>query len=274
LFFSLISKSSTPDTGFSGELRVKIQTSTTKSNLTAANVINDTICGAIELMIDSPYVTGNTALASLSDSIDPYLASIGCTCSVLNNTLWYKFHAATSMNTAFIRLKTDSTSTFYSWLNVFVAGNMTSTCTGNLIFLGCQTGPNSAVGIDSLEIPLYGVQAGTDYYLMIDGYSGATGEISIAIRSDTTVNTIDIINAFSELSIFPNPAEKFIYIQSKLEITHVNLSIINIYGQEVYYSFFSSLINEKLALANLTTGVYFLVISGEKGSFYKKIIVR
>lgn len=265
--------SSTANTGLSGKPGEIIQTVTTNPDL-SANVINDTICGAIELTLDSPYVTGNTALASLTDSIDPYLTSIGCTCSVLNNTLWYKYHAAISMNRVFIRLKTDSSSTFYSWLNVFVAGNITATCTGNLIFLGCQTGPNAPVGLDSIEISLYGVQAGSDYYFMIDGYSGATGEISIAIRSDTTLNTIDAFNAFPELSIFPNPAEKFINIHSKLEISDVTISIINLYGQEVYNSYFSSLVNERIAINDLPTGLYFLNFSGRKGSFSREIIIN
>ncbi len=130
------------------------------------------------------------------------------------------------------------------------------------------------MGIDSIEISLFGVQAGTDYYFMIDGYSGATGEISIAIRSDTTVNTIEVVNVFSELSIFPNPAEKFINIQSKLEISDVTISIINVYGQEVYNSYFSSLVNERITINDLPTGLYFLNFSGRKGSFNREIIIK
>ena len=261
-------------TTFLGNAQVRIQSGTTVPSCPVANVVNDTICGAVELMIDSAYVTGNTSLASLTDPIDSYIASIGCTCSVPNNTLWYSFHAAVNMNKVFIRLKTDSSSTFYSWLNVFIAGNITSTCTGNLIFLGCETGPNSPIGIDSLEIPLYGVQAGSVYYFMIDGYSGATGEISIAIASDTVASIVDEFAEFSELTLFPNPAKKFINIYSKTEISKVTLTLFNIYGQEVYHSYYSTLKNENIDLNIFTPGVYFLRLYGSSGLYEKKIIIE
>ncbi len=65
-----------------GQAYARIKNGTSVPACPVANLVNDTICGAIPLYLDSTIETGNTALASASDPMDSYVVSIGDSCSL------------------------------------------------------------------------------------------------------------------------------------------------------------------------------------------------
>ncbi|WP_026450266.1 T9SS type A sorting domain-containing protein [Aequorivita capsosiphonis] len=78
------------------------------------------------------------------------------------------------------------------------------------------------------------------------------------------------ISEFNEtsFSIYPNPASKFLNIETNSELTIDKLSIINIAGQKIKVDNSSSTID----ISNLSPGLYFLQIETDKGTMTKKFI--
>ncbi len=75
----------------------------------------------------------------------------------------------------------------------------------------------------------------------------------------------------NEINIFPNPAIEIITIESNLNSGTIH--IININGQEIYSSdFFGS--NNKVDISNLTSGIYFVRISNNEISYFKKLVIK
>ena len=199
-------------TSLIGQVYVKIKQGTTVPS--CPGVINDTICGAIRLYIDSAFVTGNSSDAYASDPMDPYLDSIGAdSCSPPNNTMWYYLQSPVNADTVNIWVTSGAGSGFHSWLVGFVASNPNDFCNSPLNLLGCVSGAADDQGIDTVSIPLYGVQAGQVYIFMIDGFNGGAGPFSIALRSDPYVTGINETDGKS-YSVFPNPADEKIFINS------------------------------------------------------------
>jgi hypothetical protein len=254
-----------------GQAYVKIQTGTTIPVCPDANVTNDTICGAIPLHIDSPYVQGNSSLAYLTDPIDGYITSIGYTCSPPNNTLWYSFTATTPIDTLYIRLTSDVGSNFHSWLVVFTSSFSVDPCKNSLTFLGCADGPNDNIGIDSVDIPLFGILAGHTYYFMIDGYNGATGGFSIALQSSVLYNSTEELNVRKNIFVYPNPADQTIRINSEI-LTESVLTITDLMGKEIFKRNHSFLNDEEINISQLIPGLYFVVVSNSKGVFKNTFI--
>ena len=236
-------------------------------------VANDTICGALELKLDAGYESGNTAQAALTDPMDGYLTSIGCSCSVLNNTLWYFYYATANMNMAYVMVKINPNSSYYSWLNVLVAHDTVSPCTNGLSFIGCQTGPNPSSGIDSAEITIYGIIADKVYYFMMDGYSGSTGDFTISLRSHSAFNSVGELGA-GNLVIYPNPAQRYIRIESGFPIPKAKIILTNSMGQVMLRKDYELLDKDLLELSKYGPGVYFLTISNSQETTTRKILIQ
>jgi hypothetical protein len=256
-----------------GEAYVKIQQGTPVPDCPDANVINDTICGAIALGLDAPFVQGNTSLAYPTDPIDGYITSIGCTCSVPNNTLWYSYTATISSDSAFIFLTSDAGSNFHSWLNVFVANDTANTCQGGLFFLGCQEGPNDTVGIDTVIVTIYGLIAGNTYYFMIDGFNGSTGGFSISIRSSELITGNRNINTADILNVFPSPAGNFVVVASGKTIYPARLILENTLGQVVFEKHYPQYVSETINTTHLPAGIYRAILTNAEGTAVKKFVV-
>ncbi len=256
-----------------GQAHAKIQNNTTIPACPDATIDNDTICGAISLGLDSVFVQGNTSLAFATDPLDGYITSIGCTCSVPNNTLWYSYTASINRDSAFIYLTSVAGSNFHSWLNVFIANGSGTTCTGGLFFLGCQEGPNDTAGVDTVIVPIYGLNAGVTYYFMIDGFNGSAGEFSISIRSTALSSAISEINNGQTLSLFPNPAENYFYLTSEYTINNPRITITNSLGQLVFEKKYKYFFKEKFDTGFFDKGIYNLRLYSENGYIQKKIVI-
>ena len=85
-------------------------------------------------------------------------------------------------------------------------------------------------------------------------------------------NTVGIKNnEFSQLIIYPNPSDNYVYIKSDYTINSVK--IIDVLGKLQYDN---SLANKEtyIDVADLTPGIYFIVVTTENGQFNKKILKK
>lgn len=77
----------------------------------------------------------------------------------------------------------------------------------------------------------------------------------------------------SEVSIFPNPCKDFLHIELADFSTNHSISIIDVYGNEVFNSFFANS-QLQLNMAGFSSGIYFLRISSNTNVINCKIIKR
>jgi GEVED domain/Secretion system C-terminal sorting domain len=135
--------------------------------------INDDVCGAITLLLDSAAKCDNTTLATSVG--DPTLA-----CSSANNTVWYKYTPTTTgvFNLVFT---TPATGGLNGWLAVYTSTGTCPTLTftnETLATLGTTCGTFSTGTTTTIAATL---DAGTEYYFMLDGVGGAFGAYCVAL---------------------------------------------------------------------------------------------
>ncbi|MCX6210101.1 MAG: T9SS type A sorting domain-containing protein, partial [Bacteroidetes bacterium] len=148
----------------------------TIQSLNCAPPLNDEACDAMTLVLDGPKDCQNSFYAT-NNSTDPSF-----TCSTPNNTIWYKYTPATT-GVVQITFKTPDTLALFGWLGVYTAsgscpGGMTFTDVTSTTLGGCKSFGNDTVTKISATL-----DAGIEYYFMVDGVGGATGNYCISIQT-------------------------------------------------------------------------------------------
>jgi hypothetical protein len=205
-----------------------------------------------------------------TDPMDAYLDSIGAdSCSPPNNTMWYYLQSQVNIDSVYIWITSGAGSNFHSWVVGFVANSPADFCTGGLTFLGCINGAADDQGIDTASFPLYGVQAGTVYVFMIDGFNGSTGPFSIAVKSGALTSVDEAVTA--NFNVYPNPAMDKIHIQSSRQKTkEVVLTMINVYGQSVLTKNYDTSFDMDIDVSTFPNGIYYLLMSTKDESLQTK----
>jgi len=258
-----------PGASLLGEVYAKIQSGTTPPACPNANLVNDTICGAIPLTL-GVFEHGNSSNASPTDPLDGYIVSIGDSCSLPNNTLWYSFTTPVGIDTAYIWLTSDPGSNFHSWLVGFQANSISNPCNGTLSFLGCINGPDDAAGIDTVVTVFYGVLPNVTYYLMIDGYNGQSGGFSLAVKTVPWVTAVSEESKYN-LSLINDYANSLLVISS--EIRKADLRLFDAMGKEVARYPSKDLRKMQISTSTLSPGLYFVSIEGPGFLLRRKIFV-
>ena len=86
---------------------------------------------------------------------------------------------------------------------------------------------------------------------------------------DVTLSVNDVLA--SEFKIYPNPAKNYLNIESK-NIAISSVEMYNIIGKKVISE--NNLVNSKLNVSSLSTGIYLLKVNSDAGSLVKKIVVE
>lgn len=235
-----------------------------------ANQVNDTICGAAPLILDDPYINGNTSNSALTDPRDGDIVDLGYTCSDPNNTMWYSYTPDID-RTIYVFLATTPGSAFYSWLGVF--SSAIDSCSGGLNYIDCLEGFDDFSGLDTVVYPL-SVYADTTYYFMIDGYMGQTGDFSIRLQSDSLFAAVDEPES-KQISVYPNPAvNEFTVTTGKSAMINASLSVSNALGEITYEKQFDNFHSEKISTSTWNPGIYFIRLHSSTTSRTTKVVVR
>ena len=181
-------------------------TSTTVTLSIGAVPSNDLVCNASPLVLDGAVQCGNSTCATTTGN-EP--STFGP--STPNNTTWYSYTPSTTgvFNVTMSAPSGVTTGLLNGWLGIF---STTGTCPSALTF----TEVSPTVGINfnltttpSVLITTPSLTAGTTYYFMIDGVSGAFGEYCISLQSppstppNCTTNTTPL-NGATGVAITPN----------------------------------------------------------------------
>jgi len=239
---------------------LKLNNAASYPNCTPVPVpVNDTICGAIAVTLGTTY-SGNTALAEATDPRDADVAASGITCSAPNNTMWYSFTPAV---TGDYELSSNSPATGGArlWFAVFEAAN----CTAPLTYIDCLTGADPGLPLsDTVNLT-----AGSNYYIMVDGFSGSTGQFEFFLTALSV--GMNEINS-GDLNVFPNPFRDEITINNKSNVKDFNVEIVNVMGQVVYSSRIENLVNQVIDTRDFAKGIYMVRFQNEKDTITKKLI--
>jgi hypothetical protein len=224
-----------------------------------AGPVNDTICAAIPVTVGTTY-TGNTTYASATDPLDTDVANAGFACSAPNNTIWYSFVPPVTGDYEFA---SDAPAVGGSsiWLGVFEA----PTCTDPLLYIDCLVGADPGFPLTDTA----NLTAGSNYFIMIDGFSGAFGEFSFVINQLTT--GINEINA-NDLSVYPNPFTDLITVKNGSSVQDFKVEILNVVGQVVYSEQMNNLVNATIDAKAFAKGVYTIRFINNDGIVTKKLV--
>jgi hypothetical protein len=171
--------------------------------LTVTAPLGDDPCDAIDLVVDaaSPVCINSTPYTSVGD---PNISS----CSTPNNTVWFKFTpTVTGIHTIIASVPVGSTNGLSGWLFLYTA---TGTCPGTLTFtstggVNCTAGPASATAGTVTNINTPSLNAGTTYYLLLDGNLGDVGDACIRVIRPLCVNpTATAATSLTSNSAFAN----------------------------------------------------------------------
>ena len=244
-----------------GTSSVKLVNASSITNCTPIPLpVNDTICGALPVTLGVTY-SGNTALAEATDPRDADVVASGITCSAPNNTMWYSYTPAA---TGDFELSSNSPTTGGAslWFAVFESPS----CTDPLTYVDCLIGADPGFPYAD-TVPM---NAGTQYYIMVDGYSGSTGQFEFTLNALGGVG-LNELNGNS-FNVFPNPFADEITISNSSAYSDFSVEIVNVMGQVVYSSRVTNLVNNVIDTHNFAKGIYSVRIMNEAGFVTKKLI--
>ncbi len=232
---------------------------------------NDSMCGAISLLLNGSEENGNTAFASLAEyPSDSTVTALGYTCSIPENTVWYSYHATTT-DTFYVSFTVPDIFEFY--LGIFTSTNASSPCLGTLSFDSCVLVP-AATGS-----PVTGVYSfapavpGATYLFMIDGVLGSVGSYSIGVNSAIPVDLPNLIRKKSMVSIFPNPSGGIVNIDFGITEKKSTIQLIDLPGKLLFEEVIENASKTQLDVSKLSGGIYFLKVENENGIITQKMIL-
>jgi hypothetical protein len=133
----------------------------------------------------------------------------------------------------------------WKWVDLSVLGNVDS------LSFGLTSSDNGAYGIN------------TPAYFCMDNFNG--------INPYITVNELN--NKDFNINIYPNPFAEIIHIQRNSTAKVITMNIYDVNGKEIRNLTIANQANT-INLADLTSGVYFVRVSGSDFNHYQKIIKK
>lgn len=115
-------------------------------------------------------------------------------------------------------------------------------------------------------------------FKLTSGYGNNVFIDDLNILTSTATNVAAVENTVVEMNIMPNPVRDYMTVAFTMEeMTDATISIVNALGQRVQQvasQSFEGVNNLEVNTSQLTTGVYFLNITSEKGTSTKRFVVE
>lgn len=202
------------------------------------------------------------------------------------NKMGYSYYTGTNGIYAGIKLLTSSvTPVFYAIDNVN-GGNggvdpsngMTTkekyqTLSTNRLNAGASGNGNDIINVMSAgPVQLKPGESTTIAFALIAGDSLSdlkNSAISAQIKYNGLTTTVNQISN-SKIFIYPNPADKEVFIKTKSELAEIK--IFNMNGELVFFEKNQS--NNSVNISDLTEGIYILYVKTKQESFYHKLMVK
>jgi polygalacturonase len=105
-----------------------------------------------------------------------------------------------------------------------------------------------------------------------DSNGGITTSAPVTITSVSTTTAVQnatVVNA----SVYPNPSNAEMYIESDMDLLNARFTAINVLGEEILLSSSSNLNGSRIDISNLSEGTYILIVTKGTDVLRKKITV-
>jgi hypothetical protein len=133
---------------------------------------------------------------------------------------------------------------------------------------GCTLGSTIFASV----LTLTGLTIGETYWVLVDGYGGATGVFAISITQ-----TVGLDEASAVLfGMYPNPASTELLIQSDVLSGNVIFELFDINGRLISSQNKVLTLGEKtpLNISSLPAGIYSIRLVSEKGTSARRLIIE
>ena len=240
---------------------------TTTSGLPITYSSSDTNVATIFGNIITIVGAGTANITASQSGNSQYLSAISVTQKIIVNKLNQVIKVSASG--ANIRGQINLTTTINSGLPVAYTNSDPTTAsfdatTGIVTFL--QSG----------SVTITASQAGNDLYSaavsvsVLVSYSGALPPSATFINTSTGIT--DVSNNGINVSVYPNPATSYIYVEVSEKST---IQIINMNGQKIFSEInINANQKQELNIQNFATGIYIIRIFNDKFSTVKKVIIN
>lgn len=237
-------------------------------------------CGAVELPVNGQVQNGfSNVSASASDYHEPAIPPAG-DCNFLwcdteqgpraAHTIWFKFIAPASGKA---RVSTCGLANFDTQMAIYTASNCNDISTFAIV--AANDDGNNCSGYTSV-INAIGLVPGQTYYVLIDGYENATGDLGILVKDIGATDLEDVEAATPDvLNVSPNPTAGLLNIQIKgenrmnmMKLTDLagkQIMTIKMDGPEQYYD---------LDMGHLPNGVYLLQVRTNEKLITQKVVLQ
>ncbi len=163
-----------------------------------------------------------------------------------------------------------------SWIDIFYGNQYQSRYTHSGIAFMAQNSEREIIGVDSFSIidsisikwstghidKYYNLPTNESYHF-IEGQS-TYGQIEVDPDFEQLLTHLDKEKAFHSLSLYPNPANHSIHLQT--EMPFESLELFNVVGKSLLKDTFSVTQAIDVSLNDLEAGVYFIQIRNNEGS--------
>jgi hypothetical protein len=146
----------------------------------------------------------------------------------------------------------------------FIVSDNTTTHLNNDFFVTLPNDGNYTLNVNIYE----GVSSDVCDYSQMD--DAATLDFSTPIEGVVALNTTEIGNKTDEITLFPNPANGILNIETLSKIDKIN--VYDASGKQVLR--FSKNAGNKIDVSKLNNGVYHLEIFTDKGKISKKLLIQ
>lgn len=244
-------------------------------------VPHDKPCDAFTLPTDGTVQSGFSNVGATVDTGEGAIVPVDENCETswceydvneVNNSIWFKFSAPPSGQ---VEISTCDLADFDTQIALYAVGSCNDYSTYTLIAANDDGPATCSTEFDSWMYAS-GLDSGQEYYILVDGWYGESGEFGISV-TESIVNSTqeDIANKASNFDLFPNPNN------GKFWITMTNLTVDS---QLKIHDFTGKLIHTKailqgnentpIEIENLIPGTYTITLISGNSTLIETMVVR
>ena len=133
-----------------------------------------------------------------------------------------------------------------------------------LVAEACNEDEDSGSNLLNAEIDQFTTVAGTEYFLLVDGFSASTGEFCLEVTRQMTVDVTDISQ--TAIVLFPNPTS------GRLQWRNVNAERVEVFTAQGSRVAQYQNPTQEVDLSVLPAGVYYLQLLAADGTYVARVV--
>ncbi|MBK8557426.1 MAG: thiol protease/hemagglutinin PrtT [Lewinellaceae bacterium] len=240
---------------------------------------NDAACAAILVPADGTEQSGFSNIAATTASGENALVPptnvndcINTWCenpaNAITNSVWFRFVAPA---TGAVEVSTCNLANFDTQIAVYSVGN----CSDYGSYTLLAANDDGPCGLYTSLLNVYALSPGQTYYIIVDGYDGATGSLGIKVTPIPASAAHNVLADSPLLSVYPNPSTGNLTISLEGNNAMESYTLSDLSGRVVKNVQLSQSVQQATAaLRSLPKGMYMLQVRSGDKVFTEKIVLQ